>query len=408
MNKNIIFLSLLILFYCLDFYFRISTSLVVPQLMAQLKATPFEVASLASVFYSGYVIMQIPAGILMDRYSLKWVITPTILICTLSYIAFLFSTHFWTAYILRFVIGATSAFSFISVLYFARIYFSEKWFMLISGLTISMGTISASLIEVISATLVDRYDWHIVFMFFAVWGILIALLLMFVFPKPKKQRDKLLPQSFSWQNSKNIVLNKKILINGIIGGLFYLPTSLIAAMWGVPFLENSYHFSKVEAAFGITALFSGWVIGSPILSILARNIDKALLYIAANALIAMILSIIFISEKLNSHYGVLSILFLIGLCSSAQVIIWQIFKKNCPENQMGLGTSYTNMIILSQSAIFHLVIGFLINTNKQGLIEYQQGLLLIPAVFCLVAILSCIQLANEYRSIGGRNMLLNN
>ncbi len=59
-----------------------------------------------------------------------------------------------------------------------------------------------------------------------------------------------------------IVKNSQLVINAIVGGLFYLPTSVLAAVWGVSFMETHYQLSQPSAATGITFLFLGWAIGS--------------------------------------------------------------------------------------------------------------------------------------------------
>src|SRR3989339_1159195 len=122
-NKSLaLLITLAILFYCLDYYFRIVPSLVVRELMRQYHSGPQLIGGFYSAFYFGYALMQLPSGILLDRFSLKKIIISMILSCTVLFMLFVWISQPWFGVLLRFLIGSFSAFSFIAVLYIARHY----------------------------------------------------------------------------------------------------------------------------------------------------------------------------------------------------------------------------------------------------------------------------------------------
>ena len=396
MNTNIrtmISLILLIFFYCLDFFFRISPSLILPELQEQFSASVLDMGGIASSFYLGYIMLQIPSGLLLDRYSYRKIIPAAIMICTLSYIGFIFCRQSWQAYNLRWLIGATSAISFISVLHYARHNFEPKWFMPITGFTISMGTIAASLIEILCAYLFQHYHWQNVFVVFSLWGVLVAIALIFTMTSNPSQaissNKKILTQikiSF-----KPVFLSFNLIINGIMGGLFYLPTSLIAAMWGIPYMVGSLGLSTLSGAIGITILFSGWVIGSLLFGFLQVTFAQCQRFIGLFAIFALIACYYFSNGQLTSQISIYLSLFSMGFFSSAQVLIWQVFNLLVLNRHAGLATSYTNMLILLPAAIFHLVIGAMISINSSSKIDYQVGIKWLPLIYMTVSILAMFQ-----------------
>ncbi len=358
--------------------------------MLQYHAPPFKLAQSASAFYIGYIIMQIPAGFILDKWPLKRVVLPAIFISSLAFVFFIYSEHFLTGFCLRLLIGMASAFSFISILYVARIYFPPPWFSTISGFTIAIGTLSASIAELVSAYLMKHHDWHVIFLSFALIGLVLGVLLLLPFKlalleEPQKEQKQYITKV------TDILFSRDIILNGSIGGLFYLPTSLFASVWGIPFLMTTYHLDKVSASLGITILFLGWAIGSPVMAILGNKSERPQKIIAVSSLTAGLFALMLVGAFNLSPLICFMLIFCLGFFSGAQVTIWRIFRFICPKDRAGFGISYTNMIILSFGALFHLVIGKRVETTSlthHFQPDYQHGLMLLPFLFLIVFLVS--------------------
>ena len=392
MNKKLLTFSLLvlvILFYCLDYFFRISPGLIVHPLLLQYQTTALGIGGFASAFYLGYTIMHLPGGYLLDRFSLQYILSLAVVSCCLFYMAFLFSKIYILGCILRLLIGATSAISFIAVLYVARVFFPANWFSFISSIAISAGTLFASLIQVAAAGLMHVYSWQFIFSLVAIAGIFIGGII-FINTKMIHQRSHLNADlsNYTLKNIIGLFKNRALVLNACISGLFYLPTTLFVALWGIPFLEQHYHLNEATAAFGITLLFLGWAIGAPIIGFMADRIKNFLIITRTTAILAVITSVILLFATTNP----LILLLLFGLFSSAQVVVWKIFKEHCPVDLSGIGAAYTNMLIMSFGTIFHLVVGYLVEygwlSNNLHQPDYQLGLTIMPLAFALVFVLS--------------------
>ncbi len=395
MKKQLsLLLTLALLFYCLDFFFRISQSIIVTQLMQQYTTDTLGIGGFASAFYIGYAIMQIPSGLILDSLNFNRVFALSIVLCALCFIGFTQSTMYVMGYIFRFLIGMTSAFSFISVLYLARRYFAPHNFSFIAGIAIAAGTLAAASVQSIGTCLINYFSWHSVFSGFALLAVLIGLIILLpalkLIEKNGQESSKLKLSSAKTQII-NIIKTPIIIRNAIIGSLFYLPTTIFASLWGIPFLQYHYGFSKQAASFGIMIIFLGWAIGSPILGYRSRYSNFSYLYILIGAVIGFITSIILIYFT-SSSFLVWLLLLIFGLASSAQSMVWKIFDNHCPKEFQGFAISYTNMIIMISGAIFHIVVGYLLSANiivnSQNHINYAIGLAIIPISFFLVAILS--------------------
>lgn len=406
-NRNFSLLSLLIismLFYCLDYFFRISPSLVLPQMLMQYHISPLAMGSTASIFYLGYVLLQLPAGYFLDRYNYNWVMAISAGICTALYWLFLYLHNYPLGLIVRGLTGAFSVLSFIGALHLARCYFPLKYFGLISGITIALGTVTAAFTQTLCALLMKWLNWHIVFSGMA--GVGFILTVLFLVPRFSTAKQIILHNNHS-NNAKlsikdiwRLLTIPGFFLNALAGGLLYMPTSIFAGLWGITFLNLSYHLSKTASSFAILIIFIGWAIGSPIIGYLGGHLKKYFLLSIISTTLLLIISYIFIHYTSIGNL-VFILLFLFGLLSSVQVLVWHHFNQLCPLPLTSSGIALTNMIIMLSTSCFHLFAGALIGTEETviNLERLQFGLMLIPLAFGVSLFLLFILSRKTFTSI---------
>lgn len=383
-------------FYCLDYFFRISPSLVLVPLMQQYHTTPLGMGVFASMFYLGYVIFQIPSGLLLDRYPFQYPLAILTLLCTATFLGFIAGHSFWWGMVLRVLLGVTSAASFVGVLYIARCYLPMRFFAFISGVTIAAGTLDASLIQTLNAWLMQWFSWRWVLGCFSLVGVVIGVSLLWLKPPARQALPSLYPRAPSLsallRSLWRLLKNGRLMLNGVIGGLFYLPTSLLTAVWGIAFFESAYHVTATQASTGIFLIFLGWAIGSPLIGWLGgrwRSVQGLAMVCAA---LAAGMSALILFEARWLQHGLFWAVFLFGLFSSAQVLVWQNFNTLCPPEVSGVGIALTNMVIMLVVSVSHALVGDWINRGFHqdgGLTTqaYLAGLHCIPWVFGVVVIL---------------------
>ena len=73
-----------------------------------------QLGRLAAMYMYANVIFMIPAGIILDRFSTRWVITIAMFVCTTCTLLISQTTQLWQADICRFVTGIGGAFCLLS------------------------------------------------------------------------------------------------------------------------------------------------------------------------------------------------------------------------------------------------------------------------------------------------------
>ncbi len=379
-----------ILFYCLDYYFRIVPALVVPELLRQYHSGPKLIGSFYSAFYLGYLLMQLPSGYLLDRFAFKKIMGLSIGVCVLFFVLFVWLQTPWLGVLSRFFIGGMSAFSFVAVLYVARHYLPRHYFSLIAGVAIGAGTIVAAGAQAFSAVLITGSPWQLVLTLQACWGFaVVAMVLFFPLKRLHKLADeKTPPLKIMLSSLKGFAKNKIILINGIVGSLFYLPTSIFAAAWGITFLRQSYHLTMADASLGILMLFMGWAIGSPWIGYYAEQSKKFARWIFSSAMLMVFLSCVMLYFPAQVGELIYLLLFLFGLLSSTQVLIWKIFSLHCPLELTGLGVAFTNMLVVLGGSLFHFLVSCFITVGPASQLNLISALSILPVIFFVTALLS--------------------
>lgn len=273
-------LSLGILFYCYEFFLRISPSVVMGDLMQHLSIDALGFAKLVSLYYLAYAIGQIPAGLLLDRYPLKIMLAGSALLCSLATLFFAATESSLMGEVSRFCIGFASSFAFVGALKMGELYLPPQYFTRVVGITVALGTISAAYGNLLLACLLQGQNWMTLFHYIAAVGLVINVLFIAAYFYLPKQN--LLPETsaYSLKDFKSLVQSRFLWINAVLGGLFYLPSAVLSDIWGNAFLHTTYHLNFIDTTGILSFMFIGWMVGSPLMGTLADLVKNTWLIMA--------------------------------------------------------------------------------------------------------------------------------
>jgi sugar phosphate permease len=127
-----------------QFLLRGLPSVMIPELMNSLKISVVDVGVLCCCFFYSYLALQIPSGILIDRYGVRGLLTATILICAFACLLFAFAQQLFIAELSRFLMGIVASASVVSALYLASNWFSVQRFGLLAGFMEMLGMLGGA------------------------------------------------------------------------------------------------------------------------------------------------------------------------------------------------------------------------------------------------------------------------
>lgn len=264
-------------FFFYKYLVQVSPSVMTQDLMRTFQVNGAGLGNLSAFYFYAYLCMQIPVGMMLDKYSPRLLTTAAIMICSLSTFIFSQMSSLGWACVARALMGAGAAFAAVSCFKLAAIWFSPKRFALVSGLFMTAAMLGAIGGQMPLSVLVQHVGWRTALEIVGGIGIVLGIIYWVVV------RDKAAPSSESAhsvvyppvsQSLTYILKNKQAWLLSFYSGLAFAPVSVFGGLWGVPFLETAHALSQTEAALATSSIFIGFAIGAPFLGWLSDYMGK--------------------------------------------------------------------------------------------------------------------------------------
>jgi fucose permease len=220
----------------------------------------------------------------------------------------------------------------------------------------------------------------------------IAVLVFLFIPKVIK-----IPENTGIQKSfasifSRVIRNKQIILSGFMGGFMYLPVSVFSELWAIPFFMTKYGVDNETASFASSILFIGFAMGSIPVAIVAKKVNGYVKTIRFSIVSVALLFIPLIYVR--NIYLSFGIVFLIGVLTAAEVLVFTCAKNNESPKNSGTAIALSNGLVMLVGSIFQPVLGVLLDVFWTGKISehglriyeissYQKAILTLP--ICLVA-----------------------
>jgi MFS family permease len=367
---------------------------------------------LSAFYYYAYTPMQLPVGLMMDRYGPRNILIIAILSCAGGTLLFAYAPTLGMAALGRFLIGFGSAFAFVGVLKLASTWLPANRFALVSGLTTTLGMVGAMFAGTYLSVVIEDIGWRQTLYYSSFVGFILFPIIWFVIrDQPKNPLDNHsvgqdVEISYS-QLLKDIAValkNKQVWINGLIGSLLMAPTVVFAELWGTSYLKTVESFDVSMASKAVAMVFLGWAIGSPIAGYLSDKIGrrKPLLIVGALTVTALLATMFYYPHL--TFIQIFILLLLVGIFSSVEILCFAIGRENFPAHLSGTIIAVTNFIIVS-GAIFQVMVGKLLDKGWSGEMvdmlkvysadNYRSALFLLP-ILTLIALILTFFLKETY------------
>ncbi|MDB2614439.1 MFS transporter, partial [Chlamydiales bacterium] len=218
-----------VLFFFYEFFLRISPSVMVSELMRDFHVNSEALGNLSAYYFYIYAPMQIPVGILMDRFGARRLMTLAVLSCGLGGVLFGMANALSTAEFARVLMGFGSSFAFVSMIFIASHWLPTKYLAILIGIGNSFGMAGAFGGEGPLSIAVENFGWRMTSIAFGVAGIVFAFIIYLLFrgvelpEKIKHLRAKSLGHAF--KSFKEVLHNRETWLIALVSLMFYLTTA---------------------------------------------------------------------------------------------------------------------------------------------------------------------------------------
>jgi len=350
-------------YYFYQYLLRSAPSVMMPELSQAFGVSAVALGSLLGLFYTGYGSFSLVAGVAVDQFGPRWLMTLGAALVAVG--ALLFATGDPTlAGWGRFLQGAAGVFAFIGAAYIASAYFPGSQAATLIGGTQMIGMAGGSAGQfIVGPATAAGMTWLQFWIASGIAGFALAGLIFVLTPEhkvaaapagPARPRNAWIGEAASAILA--VLRNPQSILCGVVTGLLFAPTNIFDMVWGVRFLQEAHDLPYPAAVMRSAMVPLGWIIGCPLFGALSDRLGrrKPLVIAGAAALLGCLVLILFGGRGLFPPY---SLGLLAGVASGAAMLPYTVVKEaNRPEHG-GTATGVVNFIAFMMSAVLGPILG---------------------------------------------------
>lgn len=355
---------------------RLSTAVLSEELIAAFAISASQLGTLHASFFLIYALVQIPTGVVSDRYGARYVGAAGAIVLSLGAIGFTLSDSYLTAFASRAVIGLGSGVIFIATLRFCASWFRVDEFATMTGMTTGIAGLGAIFATVPLAVTIGWFGWRPTVLGLAVIGFFAAA---GVFALVRRS-----PADAGLDPIENVPTQRSITLRETGGYLRSLLTDLdqwllsiisfasmgtiltVIGLWGVPYLVVVYGLD-ITTASSFTLLGAvGMLIGAPMMGRISDHLGRRLApLIVGLGVFALVLAIVPVFG--SPPLAAIAVMFLlIGFSVGFVMLPLPIIKETYPPEASGVATATVNGAGFLGGAILPTAMGVVLDGYRTG------------------------------------------
>ena len=373
-------------FYLYQYFIRVIPSVIEHDLEITFSSTAAQVATAVGMYLLVYAPIQLIVGVFLSVFGIRKIFIHACTLLTLSCLLPLIQADTLFYFGLgRALMGLTSAFSFVGVMYLCTLYFPKKKLALLSGLTSGLGVFGAITAQLFLPKLKTHYGYNNIWLISILLGAMVSLLVFKFIPKTSSAKANTVNNGL-WQQCKyqlGIIGKQWQTWNiSLLSGALYMPFAVFADFLSIPYFTKICHFSEAQAGILVAILNLTWAISSPVVGWISDkfNTRKAPLVISGFATSICFTILLLYPDTSFTITAFLAML--IGICCGGQAIGFVAGVELHPAEMHASSIAFINMIIMGFCGLGQVIIGHIISSCNQAFsltISYQIGLGFISA-----------------------------
>ena len=374
--------------YFLSYLFRSTNAVIAPHLITELNVNSQQLGMLTSSYLFAFAIMQIPLGILLDRFGPRKIQVILMIVAGLGSLMFCFGNNLFQLTLARAIIGLGVAGCLMATFKIISIWYDKSYWPILYGFCLSSGGIGAIVATKPLYFVVDNIGWRSAFMILGFACFFVSTVICFLTPEKETTIDKESPLIALKKIYSSKLFWRIAPLAGISGG-----TGLaIQGLWAGEWLRDVADFNQIDATNMLLVLnFSllvGMILTGLIPTILKRfkfsQID-IYLYITIVFLIGHSLLTFEIIPKSSIPW------LLIGISANSAILAYSWLNSQFPLSYAGKTSTALNLSLFLCGFVLQYAIGWIINfwdrnsdnTYPADAYSMAFGILLILQILCV-------------------------
>lgn len=363
--------------------------------------------SLSAMYFYAYVALQIPVGLLMDRFGPRKLMSGALILCAIASVSMASSNSLLAASASRFVIGGSVAFAFVGTLTILTKWFLPQRFSMYAGILQSSGMVGAMLGQAPLRMAVETSSWRVALMMMGGIALMLAIAAFLIVPRRTTPAETLASNDSTRRGLMSVLKSPRNWLCVLAGFGLAAPMLGFAALWAVPWLNTVRGFTQTQSAGIASLVFMGWLIVAPVAGWISDRIRRRQVVLIVGSMISLLgfLCILFVDIRSPLLMGIL--FFLQGAGGCTMVICFTVIREYNPQGNTSAALGLLNTFVVGSGAVMQPLIGAVLDRRWQGgMMEgariynaenYHSAFLLLVAAN-VMAVLCCLVLKEPHAS----------
>ncbi|MCM3570144.1 MFS transporter [Neobacillus mesonae] len=373
---------------------RTAPGLVIDQIMNDFHVTATTIGLLTSIQFFVYTGLQIPMGLLADRFGPNFFLITGAFLTGLGTIIYSFGTHEFVLFLARIMTGTGDATIWVNTVLILSQWFSKKEFTRLIGVAAATGSLGFLLATVPFAAWITLLGWRGAFFSAGLLLCLCGIWLYFILVKKPKQSIFV---KNNIQREKTWVLLRRIFSTRQAWGLFFCHFGIVGtyvgfiSSWAVPYGMNMYDMTRSHASQLILIGLVGALIGAPLSGWISSRLNSIKRpYIVVHIILILCWSA-FLLFKGNPPLHILIVLFfIIGLAYGANALTFACVRQSFPLHESGIVSGFANtggfLSAVLLPSIFGKILDYFESASGGLSAGYFYGFIT-PAAFSIIGLI---------------------
>jgi len=381
------------LFYCYAYFQRVAPGVLNDELMREFNVSATQLGHLSACYFYPYALMQIPLGLIIDRFGVRQAMIAAAILCTVGSLLFAISETFLIASLGRVLIGTGASISWVAALTIGALRLPANRFALVTGTTLLFGIAGGILAQGPLALFIETNGWRSAMLSSSTAMLLLTgLIVLFVRNQDKEAQTSNTRRPRWWRAIRIVIRNPQVWKVSVFTMGLVIPMAAFVGLFGIPFVQMLYDTNRSSAGITVSLILVGWGLGSPMAGWISDKLGerKTFMLIGPGILLVSWILIIYLPLPLALFRA---LLLLNGLASGVLILNFPVIKESIDNSVLSTAMGFVNLGGMGISALSLPFVGWLLDLTWDGamvnsvrlynLTSYQLAFLVFPGALIL-------------------------
>jgi MFS family permease len=307
--------------------------------------------SLSASFYYPYIVLQVPAGLLVLRFGARRVLIVGLVLCIAASFVTAISQDIAAVAAARILMGVGAAPTFIATVTLAARWFPARLFPVLVALIETIGMMGAAVGQEALGFIVESAGWR-VGMLLCGWlgAAILALTVLLVRDFPPCGSSLETAPRLSTVAALRLMLSANLILTGLIAGMIYCAGLSFAMLWGVDFFEHHLGVDLQTASVVASFYSLGIILGLPAFGFACERLAGPVPLLAFGTLFTGVSVAVILFAPASIVVASLG-MFACGIASGSYALCFVLAKSQVTEAQASAAIAFANMLMMAVGGV---------------------------------------------------------